>query len=121
MISKYVVSFLLVLVLVCAILSMLPFATRSQVQAGTTMEETWINEFTLNASSNQMYRVDEVKADLEKGLAFVGSGVVHVRSTKLEITPQEVSWTENKRKYTAPGARMVARVTWDARADAAEG
>ena len=46
---------------------------------------------------------DDVKEYLEKGITFVGSGVAHVRSTKLEITPQEVSWTENKRKYTAPG------------------
>lgn len=120
--SKYGSSFLLALVPVCAILSMLSFAVRSQVRAGVTMEETWTNTFTLDASSNQMYRIDDdVRADLEKGIAFIGSGVVHVRSTKVEITPQEVSWTENKTKYTAPGARMVARVTWDTPADAGDG
>src|SRR5690242_2227752 len=116
MISKYIYSFILALVVVCSILSMLPFTTHSQVQAGTTMEETWINEFVLEASSDQFYRIDaELKSELEKGIRFVGSGILQGRTAKVEITSQDVSWTVGKTRYTATGARMVTHILSEAR------
>jgi hypothetical protein len=122
-VPKYVSSFVPALLLVCAGLSTLSFATRAQVRAGTEVHETWTQEFTLAAPTTRNYIPvkDEVKADLDKGLTFVGSGVVQVRSATVQITPKTVSWSRNKTSYRAPGARMVADVTWATPADARDG
>jgi hypothetical protein len=113
MFSRYLGTLLLVLVVVCGVLSQLPFATRSQVRTGQPVTETWTNEFTLGSPSGKYYVIDDaLKRVLEQSITFAGAGPVQVTSADVQITPKDVSWEENKTKYTATGAGMVAHVTW---------
>ncbi len=124
MIPRYVISFLCTLLVFSAIGSTLRFATRSQVRAGTSMRETWQADFTLDtyAGSDRFYRVDDdIKTALENGITFAGSGPICIVSTKVQITPRDVTWEENKTHCTATGAGMIAHVTWETRADAPDG
>ena len=125
MFAKYLVSLLILLVVACLVCSTLPVVTRAHLSAGTAVDETWKIEFTLDcpaAGKASYYIVDDhVKRDLQKGIAFVGSGPIHVISVATEITPKEVSWKVGKTRYTAPGAAMVAHVRWETPADSADG
>ena len=122
MLRRYFISLIVVTVAMSAIASMFSFVTRSHVRGGTTVEETWTNDFTLRQMGSQNYQVDsEIKADLEKGVSFVGSGAIRVLSTKVEVSATQVTWTSNKKKYTAPGGTLVSHVRWEAPADAPDG
>ena len=113
MLPRHLGSFLAVLAVICGGLSTLKFATRSCVRAGTEVHETWTNEFTIDArqDSKTHYPVDDaIKSELENGVAFLGTGVVQVRSSAVRITPKTVSWTRNKTSYKAPGGQMIADV-----------
>lgn len=122
MLLRYLNSFFPILVVLTAICSALPIATRSHVPAGTVIEETWRSEITLDTSDRRHYRVDdEIKEDLEKGVMFVGTGSVRVTSSKVEITAKQVSWDDHDETITAPGAVMVSHVKWEAPAGSANG
>lgn len=122
MLRRYFISLLVVTVVMSAIASTFSFVTRSQVQGGTIVEETWTNDFTLRKTGNIYYPVDsDIKADLEKGVSFVGSGAIRVLSAKVEVSAKQVTWTSNKTTYTAPGGALVSHVRWEAPVDAADG
>lgn len=122
MLRRYFLSLLIVTVVMSAVASMFSFVTRSQVRGGATVEETWTNDFTLHQIGDKYYQVDaDIKADLEKGVAFVGAGAIRVLSTTVEVSAKEVSWTSNKTEYKAPGGSIVSHVKWEAPADAADG
>ena len=96
---------------------------RSQVSAGTAFEETWTADFTLPAVTQQgYYLIDgKMKAYLEKGLTFVGTGAARVRSATFKLNPKQVSVGSGKSHATAPGASLVAQVAWEVPAEAADG
>jgi hypothetical protein len=122
MLRSYFISLVVVTVVMSAVASMFSFVTRSQVRGGTTVEETWTNDFTLRQMGSKYYAVDsDIKADLDKGVSFVGSGAIRVLSTKVEVSAKQVTWTSNKTKYTASGGTLVSHVRWEAAADAADG
>jgi hypothetical protein len=101
---------------------MLRFATRSQELSGKAVEETWKLEFTLDEDRDHTYRVSpRLQSALEDGITFVTAGPVRVVSSSVELTPKDVSWTENRTLYTSPGAGLVALVRWDTPADSANG
>ncbi len=123
MLARYLISLLLSLGIVCSFLVRLPFATNSQVTAGTAFEETWTADFTLpTATQKGYYLIDgKLKDYLEKGLRFVGTGAVRVRSATFKLNPKRVSVGSGRSPATAPGASLVAQVDWEVPAEAADG
>ena len=122
MIAKYVASLAIVALFVSLAATQLRFASRSQVRSGTTIEENWPMEFTLDADSRHMYRVSAaMQQALQEEITFPSVGPVHVDSATVRITPKDVSWTENKTTITAPGAGLLAHVKWETPPDAADG
>jgi hypothetical protein len=122
MIPKYIATLAVAVVLVAFAASSLQFAARSQVLAGQAVDETFTLEFTFDADSAHTYKISPgLKSDLEKGITFVAEGPVRIVSSSVEITPKDVSWTENRTNYTSPGAGMVALVKWDTPPDSANG
>ena len=123
MLARYLISLLLSLGIVCSFLVRLPFATNSQVTAGTAFEETWTADFTLPAVTQQGFYLVEgkLKDYLEKGLKFVGTGAARVRSATFKLNPKRVSVGSGRSPATAPGASLVVQVAWEVPADAADG
>lgn len=119
MVPKYIASLAAVVVFVSLAATQLRFASRSQVRSGTTIEETWKLEFTLDAGGNEYYRISPaLQRALENGINFTTDGPVHVVSATVQITPKDVSWSENRTTYTAPGAGLAAQVKWETSPDA---
>jgi hypothetical protein len=121
-IAKYIATLAAAVLALALVFSTLRFATRSQELSGKAVDETWKLEFTLDADRDHTYRVSpRLQSALEDGITFVTAGPVRVVSSSVEITPKDVSWTENRTLYTSPGAGLVAHVKWDTPADSANG
>ena len=122
MIPKYIATLALTVSLVTFAASSLQFATRSQVLAGKAVDETLQIEFTIDADSSHTYKISpRIKQFLEDHISFYTEGPARVVSAKVEITPKDVSWTENHSTITSTGAAMAARLQWDTPADSANG
>src|SRR5579863_6774575 len=122
MIPKYLATLAIAVALVTFAASSLEFATRSQVLSGTAVDETLKLEFTIDADSNHTYEIKPgIKQFLEDHISFHTDGPVHVVSAKVEVTPKNVSWTENRTTITSTGAAMAAQLRWDTPADSANG
>jgi len=122
MIPKYLATLALAVSLVTFAASSLQFATRSQVLAGKAVDETLQIEFTIDADSRHTYKTSpRIKQFLEDHISFYTEGPARVVSAKVEITPKDVSWTENHSTITSTGAAMAARLQWDTPSDSANG
>jgi hypothetical protein len=122
MILKYLSTLALTVCLVTYAASSLQFATRSQVLAGKAVNETSQIEFTIDADSSHTYKISpRIKQFLEDHITFYAEGPARVVSAKVEITPKDVSWTENRATTTSTGAAMAARLQWDTPADSVNG
>jgi hypothetical protein len=122
MIPKYLATLALTVCLVTFAASSLQFATRSQVLAGKAVDEILKIEFTVDADSSHTYKISpRIKQFLEDHISFYGEGPARVVSAKVEITPKDVSWTENRTTTTSTGAAMAARLQWDTPSDSANG
>src|SRR5208282_1057753 len=97
MIPKYITTLAVVVIFVSLAATQLRFASRSQVRSGATIEETWNLDFTLDAGSNQYYRISPaLQRRLESDVNFTTEGPVHVDSATVQITPKDVSWSESR-------------------------
>jgi len=122
MIPKYLATLALTVSLVALAASSLQFATRSQVLAGKAVDEALKIEFTIDADSRHTYKISpRIKQFLEEYVSFYAEGPPHVVSAKVEITPKDVSWSENHSTITSTGGAMAARFQWDTPADTANG
>jgi hypothetical protein len=122
MIPKYTATLALTVCLVTFAASSLKFATRSQVLAGKPVDETLKIEFTVDADSSHTYKISpRTKQFLEERISFYTEGPARVVSAKVEITPKDVSWTEDRSTITSTGAAMAARLQWNTLADSANG
>jgi len=122
MISRYLATLGLVVVLLAVAASTMRFATRSQVPAGQTIAEAFQLDFTFTADSSHTYTVTpQLKQALQEGITFPVDGAVRVLSSSVEITPKDISWSEGNTNYTSAGAGMTAQVHWDTPAAAANG
>ena len=122
MIPKYIATLALVVFLLTFAASSLQFATRSQVLSGKAVDETLNLEFTIDEDRTHTYEVNSnIQQFLQDRIGFYTEGPAHVVSSKVEITPKDVSWTESHTTYTSPGAAMTAQIQWDTPADSANG
>ena len=122
MIPKYLATLALTVCFVTFAASSLQFATRSQVLAGKPVGETLQIEFTIDADSSHTYKISpRIKQFLEERISFYTEGPPRVVSAKIEITPKDVSWTENRSTITSTGAAMTARLQWDTPGDSKNG
>src|SRR5882724_4296133 len=122
MIRKYLATLAIVVVVVTLGVSSLQFATRSQVLSGTAVDENLQFEFTIDADSSHTYEITPGMARfLEDSMSFHTEGPAHVVSSEVEVTPQDVSWTENREKITSTGAAMSVRLRWDTPANSVNG
>lgn len=122
MVAKYLTSLAATVFAAAFLFSLLPFATRSEVLAGTTVDEVLHYEFTVDADSSSTYKVSPATAQfLNDNIRFPTDGPVRVVSSKVQITPKKVTWTENKKHITSTGAALDAQVQWQAPSDAANG
>jgi hypothetical protein len=122
MIIKYLATFAVVVVVVTIPVSTLRFATRSQVRSGTAVEETLPFDFTVDKDSSHTYRISPTTAQaLEDGISFYTEGPARVLSSKVEITPKQVTWSEGRRTITSAGAGMTVHLRWEAPDDSESG
>ena len=122
MISRYLTTLGIAVILVTLAASSLKFATRSHVLAGTAVDEALQLEFTIDADSGHTYEVTPgIKQFLEDQIGFYTEGPARVVRAKVEVTPKNVSWTENRSTFTAKGAAMTAQIRWDTPVDSANG
>ena len=122
MIPKYIAGLVAAVLLVSILCTRLSFATHSQVLNGTTVEETWPFEFTLQVDSMHTDKITpEIQAVVERGIAFVAQGPVHIVSANVDIAPQDVISKVGYESITASGAGGYAHVKWETAADAASG
>jgi hypothetical protein len=122
MLSKYLATLAILLAILSFAASTLSFATRSQVLAGQTLDETFQLDFTLDADSTHTYPVTPaLQKSLEGAITFPCTGTAQIVSSRVVLAPKDVKWTENKQDITAPGAGMIANVTWTTASDAANG
>jgi hypothetical protein len=122
MIPKYLATLAVAVFLTTFAASSLQFATRSQVLSGRVVDETFPFEFTVDADSSHTYKISPtMKKFLEENLSFYTEGPARVVSATVEVTPKDVSWSENRTTITSTGAGMIAHVKWDTPADSANG
>ena len=122
MILKYLATVAISVVLVTFAVSALQFATRSQVLSGTAVDETLRIEFTIDADRRHTYKINPAMAQfLRDRISFHAEGPARVISAKVEVTPKDVTWTENRQTITSTGAAMTAQLRWDTPADSANG
>ena len=122
MIPKYFATLALAVFVVTFAASRLQFATRSQVLGGKAIDETLKFEFTIDADSRHTYKISpRIKQFLQDRIGFYAEGPIHIVSSKIEITPKDVSWTENRSTITSTGAAMAAQLQWDTSADSPNG
>ena len=122
MILRYLATLAIVAVLVTVVLSRLQFATRAQVLGGTTADENLNIEFTIDADGSSTYVVGPALARfLDAYIGFRTEGPVRVTSSKVEVIPKDVTWTENRETKTSTGAALTARLKWATPSDAANG
>src|SRR5271155_4474143 len=114
MIPKYLATLAIAICLATFAASSLQFAMRSQVLSGKALEETFLLEFTIDADSSHTYKIDpRIKKFLQDSITFYTEGPVRVVSAAVEVTPKDVSWTENRTTITSTGAGLKAQVKWD--------
>jgi hypothetical protein len=122
MIAKYIATLAVAVFLATFAASSLQFATRSHVLSGEAVDETVSFEFTIEGDSSHTYEINpRMKEFLEDKISLYTEGPAHLVSATVEVTPKDVSWTENRRTITSTGAGMTAHFTWDTRADSANG
>ncbi|HEY3743357.1 MAG TPA: hypothetical protein VGL53_26100 [Bryobacteraceae bacterium] len=122
MIARYLATLAVAVLVVTYTFSLLQFVTRSVVLAGSTVNENWTFEFTVDADSTHTYRVSPNSvALLQEHITFPTDGPVRIVSSKVEVTPKKVTWSENRRQITSTGAAMNAQVQWEAPSDSANG
>jgi hypothetical protein len=122
MIPRYLATLGIAVVLVGFAASSLKFATRARVLSGAAVDEDVKIDFTIDADRSNTYVVSPVMAEyLRQLIRFRTEGPVHVVSSKVEITPKDVSWTENRQTITSTGAALTAQFRWDTPADSANG
>ena len=122
MIPKYLATLAITVCLVTLAASSWQFATRSQVLSGKPVDETVQLEFTIDADSRHTYKISpSIKQFLEERISFYTEGPARVVSAKVEVTPKDVTWTENRTTITSKGAAMTAKIRWDTPADSANG
>src|SRR5208282_3755422 len=122
MIPKYLATLAVAICLATFAASSLQFAMRSQVLSGKAVDETVPLEFTIDADSSHTYKIDpRIKKFLQDTITFYTEGPVRVVSASVEITPKDVSWTENRTTITSAGAALVAHVKWETPPDSANG
>jgi hypothetical protein len=122
MLAKYVATLAVAVFLATFAASSLQFATRSQVLGGKAVDEIFRFEFTIDADSSHTYQINpSIKKFLEDNISFYTEGPAHVASATVEVTPKDVSWTENRTTITSTGAGISAPVKWDTPADSANG
>jgi len=122
MIPKYFATLAAVVLLVSMAASTLQFAMRSHVLSGKAVDETWHLEFTIDADSSHTYRISPgLQKALEDGITFVTDGPVRVVSASVNITPKDVTWTENRTTITSTGAALDAHVKWSTLPDSPNG
>ena len=122
MLAKYVATLAVAVFLATFAASSLQFATRSQVLGGKAVDEIFRFEFTIDADSSHTYQINpSIKKFLEDNISFYTEGPAHVASATVEVTPKDVSWTENRTTITSTGAGISAHVKWDTPADSANG
>jgi len=122
MISKYFVTLVATVALVTLVASSLKFATSSQVLSGTALRESLKFEFTIAAGGDQYYKINADMAQfLQTHVGFPTQGPPHVVTANVQVTPKQVSWTENRTTYTAPGAAMNVQLDWNTASNSANG
>lgn len=122
MIPKYLATLAVAVVVITFAASLLPFATRSQVLSGHAVNEALRLEFTIAADSGDYYIIKPAIAEfLQSHIRFRTAGPPRVIAANVEVTPQDVSWSENRRTMTAAGAAMSAQLEWDTPSDSANG
>jgi len=122
MLPKYIATLAVAVVIVTFAASSLTFATRSQVQSGTAVDETLQLEFTVDADSSHTYQISPALAQfLGETIGFYTDGPARVLLAKVEVTPKDVSWTEGRTTITSSGAAVAATLRWDTPADSANG
>jgi hypothetical protein len=122
MVSKYLATLAVAVFLATFAASSLQFAMRSQVLSGKAVDETMSLEFTIDADSSHTYKIDaRIKKFLQDTITFYTEGPVRVVSATVEVTPKDVTWTENRTTITSTGAAMVAHVKWETPPDSANG
>ena len=122
MIPKYLATLAIAVVLVTLGASSLQFATRAQVLSGSVVDEKLQIEFTIEADGSHTYEITPPFAQyLEEHISFHTEGPAHVVSSEVEVTPKDVSWTENRETITSTGAAMKVQYKWDTPANSANG
>ncbi len=122
MISKYLATLIATVVLATLIASSLKFATSSQVLSGNALNENMKFEFTIAAGGNQYYIIDTDMAQyVQTHVGFTTQGPPHVVSANVQVTPEQVSWTEDRTTHIAPGAAMNVQLAWNTPSDSANG
>jgi len=118
----YVGTLALTLAAVGAGLSTLSFITLSRVRAGQSAQEAWTLGFILDSPTGRPRPLDAaIASELARSIFLKPSGSLEILSASIDVTSARVSWTEGRTTYTAPGGRLVSRVTWRARTNAADG
>ena len=116
MIAKYFSTLSVTVAVVTLVAASLKFATSSQVLSGNAVNENLKFEFTID---------DEIDANmaqfLESHMGFTTEGPPHIVSASFQVTPKQVSWTENRKTITAPGAAMNVQLEWNTPSDSANG
>jgi hypothetical protein len=122
MISKYLVTLTVTVVLVTFAAASLRFATRSQVLSGKAVDESLRFEFTIDADSSNTYEIGPTTAQfLQTHIGFDTVGPPHVVASSVEVAPKDVSWTQGRSIITSTGAVMAVQLHWDTPAGAANG
>ena len=122
MLPRYLATLAIAVILVTFAASSLKFVTRSQVLGGTAVDETLQFEFTMDADSSHTYTISpRIAQFLGDHISFQTEGPARVVSAKVEVTPKDVTWTENRSSITSKGAAIAAKLQWDTPADSANG
>lgn len=123
MLTKYLATLVVTVAVVTLIASSLKFATSSQVLSGKALDETMKFEFTIAADSNNHYYIINANMAqfLQTNIAFPTQGPPHVVSANVQVTPKQVSWTEDRTTITAPGAAINVQLEWDTPSGSANG
>lgn len=116
MIAKYVSTLIVTVAVVTLVAASLKFATSSQVLSGTTLDESLKFEFTFDPVIDA-----DIAQFLETHIVFTTEGPPHVVSANIQITPKQVSWTENRHTITALGAAMNVQLEWNTPSGSANG
>ncbi len=116
MIAKYFSTLAVTVAVLTLVAASLKFATDSQVLSGNALNESLKWEFTID---------DEIDADtaqfLQTHMGFTTEGPPHIVSASFQVTPKQVSWTENRKTISEPGAAMNVQLEWNTPSDSANG